>query len=181
MKSSNARGYIPPRPDGLDASGNHRRSHARGPRFVPEETADCGEQRITGSRNAATAFANAACWTPTIQHNLGWGTVHKFLDWNIVEYCMSVCTSSASQMEPAGSSMARETLGCATQASSTRSGAAFINTRPTGTGSTRTTRNSLQFQAENLRVYSVAYARWGDPRILGRTPGVIRRLHEGVS
>ena len=50
--------------------------------------------------------------------------------------------------------------------SSTRCGAAFINIQPTGTGSIPTTRNSCNFQAENLRIYAAAYARWGDPEYL---------------
>ena len=63
--------------------------------------------------------------------NLGWGTVHKFLDWNLVEYCM-FATSRREKTAISNGWRGRPSARNAT--SSIRYGAASINTRPTGTG-----------------------------------------------
>ena len=104
-------GYIPPKPMAsmLQAIID---DPSPGPSIVPE-------RRSTGSRPAALALkpssgTNCArfCATATIRRISGWGTVQKFLDWDIIEYCLREAMRGDTDFEQ----MARETLDAQTQA-----------------------------------------------------------------
>ena len=108
--------------------------------------------------------------------NLGWGTVHKFLDWNVVEYCMSATPRGGN--DDGFERMARETLGAQRNLIDPVWGGVYQYSTD-GDWKHPHYEKLLQFQAENLRIYAAAYARWGDPEYL-KDAKLIRRLHEGI-
>jgi uncharacterized protein len=90
--------------------------------------------------------------------NKGWGTVQKFLNWDIIEYCLVASMAGDSVLDRMG----RETL------------TAQLNlVDPVWGGVCQYSTDSdwrhphfekiMQIQAENIRAYSEAYAWWHDP------------------
>jgi uncharacterized protein len=93
--------------------------------------------------------------------NRGWGTTQKFLDWDTVEYCMTETERGDAAFER----MARETL------------AAELNLVDPAWGGTYQYSTDgdwrhphfekiMQVQAEDLRIYALAYAFWHDDTYL---------------
>ncbi|MGA7213325.1 MAG: DUF255 domain-containing protein [Terrimicrobiaceae bacterium] len=95
--------------------------------------------------------------------NLGWGTVHKFLDWNLVEYCMFAAPHGGKDGDL--ERMARETLGAQRNLIDPVWGGVYQYSTD-GDWKHPHYEKLLQFQAENLRIYAAAYARWNDPEYL---------------
>ena len=153
-------GYIPPRPMAsmLQAIID---DPTPGPSVVPEEeivpasSASLSAESVQGLR---ARLVDA--YDPK---NLGWGTIHKFLDWNLVEYCMSATPRGGS--DDGFERMARETLGAQRNLIDPVWGGVYQYSTD-GDWRHPHYEKLLQFQAENLRIYAAAYARWGDPEYL---------------
>jgi hypothetical protein len=88
----------------------------------------------------------------------GWGFTHKFLDWDAVEQCMLRAREGDARAE----AMARETLAKQTKLIDPVWGG--VNQySDSGDWDHPHFEKIMQFQAENLRIYSLAYAQWHDP------------------
>jgi uncharacterized protein YyaL (SSP411 family) len=105
------------------------------------------------------------------QKNKGWGTVQKFLNWDIIEYCMV----EAAQGNTAFERMGRETF------------AAQLNLiDPVWGGVCQYSTDGdwrhphfekiMQTQAEDLRIYAKAFAFWNDPSYLATAEKIHRYL-----
>ncbi len=153
-------GYIPPRPMAsmLQAIID---DPTPGPSVLPEEeivpasSASLSAESVQGLRERLID-----AYDPK---NLGWGTVHKFLDWNLVEYCMSATARGGS--DDGFERMARETLGAQRNLIDPVWGGVYQYSTD-GDWKHPHYEKLLQFQVENLRIYAAAYARWGDPEYL---------------
>jgi uncharacterized protein YyaL (SSP411 family) len=152
-------GYIPPRPMAsmLQAIID---DPTPGPSVLPEE------KIIPASTASLPPEITQALRTRLLDaydpKNLGWGTVHKFLDWNVAEYCMSASQDGDREV---WERMARETLGAQRNLFDPVWGGVYQYSTDGGWKHPHYEK-LLQFQAENLRIYSIAYARWGDPEYL---------------
>jgi uncharacterized protein YyaL (SSP411 family) len=161
-------GYIPPRPMAsmLQAIID---DPTPGPSVLPEE------QIVPASTTSLSAESVQALRARLLDaydpKNLGWGTIHKFLDWNLVEYCMSATPRGAS--DGGLERMARETLGAQRNLIDPVWGGVYQYSTD-GDWKHPHYEKLLQFQAENLRIYAAAYARWSDPEYL-KDAKLIRR------
>ena len=93
--------------------------------------------------------------------NRGWGTVQKFLDWDIVEYCMGEGMRGDRELER----MARETLDAQRQLIDPVWGGVYQYSTD-GDWKHPHFEKIMQMQAENLRIYAQAYALWKEPSYL---------------
>jgi len=165
-------GYIPPRPMAsmLQAIID---DPTPGPSVLPEEqivpasTASLSPESVQALR--------ARLLDAYDPKNLGWGTVHKFLDWNLVEYCMSATPRGGK--DDGFERMARETLGAQRNLFDPVWGGVYQYSTD-GDWKHPHYEKLLQFQAENLRIYSAAYARWGDPEYLKDAKQIRRYINE---
>ncbi len=161
-------GYIPPRPMAsmLQAIID---DPTPGPSVVPEEEIVPASSASLSAESAQALRARLVdAYDPK---NLGWGTVHKFLDWNVVEYCMSATPRGGN--DDGFERMARETLGAQRNLIDPVWGGVYQYSTD-GDWKHPHYEKLLQFQAENLRIYAAAYARWGDPEYL-KDAKLIRR------
>jgi uncharacterized protein YyaL (SSP411 family) len=148
-------GYIPPKPMAsmLQAIID---DPSPGPSISPE-------QKLSSS---ADAFLPTDARTKLRQllvdfydpKNKGWGTVQKFLNWDVVEYCMVQATKGDTQLEQ----MARETLAAQLNLIDPIWGG-VCQYSTDGDWEHPHFEKILQMQAENLRTYAAAYAFWSDP------------------
>jgi uncharacterized protein YyaL (SSP411 family) len=153
-------GYIPPRPMAsmLQAIID---DPTPGPSVLPEEQiGPASSTSLPAERVQALRARLLDAYDPK---NLGWGTVHKFLDWNVVEYCMFEKSRSGSEND--FERMARETLGAQRNLFDPEWGGVYQYSTD-GDWKHPHYEKLLQFQVENLRIYAVAYARWSDPEYL---------------
>ncbi len=165
-------GYIPPRPMAsmLQAIID---DPTPGPSVVPEEeivpasSASLSAESVQGLR--------ARLIDAYDPKSLGWGTVHKFLDWNLVEYCMSATPRGGS--DDGFERMARETLGAQRNLIDPVWGGVYQYSTD-GDWKHPHYEKLLQFQAENLRIYAAAYARWGDPEYLKDAKQICRYMKD---
>lgn len=164
-------GYIPPRPMAsmLQAIID---DPTPGPSVLPEE-------KITAASSASLSPESIQALRSRLldaydAKNLGWGTIHKFLDWNVIEYCMSATPQDAK--DDLGR-MARETLGAQRNLFDPVWGGVYQYSTD-GDWKHPHYEKLLQFQAENLRIYSIAYARWGDPEYLKDARQIRRYMKE---
>ena len=93
--------------------------------------------------------------------NRGWGTVQKFLDWDIIEYCMGESMRGDQEFER----MARETLDAQRQLIDPVWGGVYQYSTD-GDWKHPHFEKIMQMQAENLRSYAQAYALWKEPSYL---------------
>jgi uncharacterized protein len=153
-------GYIPPGPMAsmLQAIID---DPTPGPSVFPEE------KPIAASTASLAPETNQALRDRLLDaydpENLGWGTVHKFLDWNVIEYCMSVSARQGDRTP--WERMARETLSAQRDLFDPVWGGVYQYSTD-GDWKHPHYEKLLQFQAENLRIYSLAYARWGEAQYL---------------
>lgn len=165
-------GYIPPRPMAsmLQAIID---DPSPGPSVLPEQTIVPAD--APSLPPASTQALRARLLDAYDPKNLGWGTVHKFLDWNVVEYCMF---ESPQDGEPdVWQRMARETLGAQRNLFDPVWGGVYQYSTD-GDWKHPHYEKLLQFQAENVRIYCVAYARWGDPEYLADARRIARYMKE---
>ena len=152
-------GYIPPRPMAsmLQAIID---DPSPGPSVLAEANLSASQQAFLSTDELAKlrkTLVDTYDW-----RNEGWGTIQKFLNWDVIEYCFTQARKGDSSFER----MARKTL------------AAQLNLiDPVWGGVCQYSTDGdwqhphfekiMQMQAENLRIYAEAYAVWGDPLYLG--------------
>jgi uncharacterized protein len=95
------------------------------------------------------------------QANRGWGTSQKFLDWDTIEYCMT----ETERGDQAFERMARETLAAQLNLLDPAWGGVYQYSTD-GDWQHPHFEKIIQMQAENLRIYALAYALWHDPTYL---------------
>jgi uncharacterized protein YyaL (SSP411 family) len=93
------------------------------------------------------------------EKNHGWGTVQKFLDWDVIEFCIERTLAGDHEFER----MARETLDAQLQLIDPIWGGVYQYSTD-GDWQHPHFEKIMQFQAENLRIYAEAYALWKDPK-----------------
>jgi uncharacterized protein YyaL (SSP411 family) len=93
--------------------------------------------------------------------NLGWGTGQKFLDWDTIEYCITQTQLGDQTLER----MARETLGAQLNLIDPAWGGVYQYSTD-GDWVHPHYEKIMQMQAENLRIYSLAYVLWRDETYL---------------
>ena len=89
--------------------------------------------------------------------NRGWGRAQKFLDWDIIEFCLEQTIAGNREFE----GMARETLDAQRQLIDPVWGGVYQYSTD-GDWQHPHFEKIMQFQAGNLRAYSEAYALWKD-------------------
>ena len=148
------RGYIPPRPMAsmLQAIVD---DPTPGPSVVAEvELTPTNEAALTAeARNKLRRVLIEA-----YDHgNRGWGTVQKWLDWDIIEYCMAETLRGDKEFER----MARETLAAQLNLMDPAWGGVYQYSTD-GDWQHPHFEKIMQMQAEDLRIYAEAYALWHD-------------------
>src|SRR5258708_844296 len=91
-----------------------------------------------------------------------WGTDQKFLDWDSVEYAMDLARLKNDQR---AEHMARQTLAEQLHLLDPAWGGVYQYSTD-GDWNSPHFEKIMQMQAENLRIYSLAYAQWRDPQYL---------------
>lgn len=91
--------------------------------------------------------------------NGSWGTAQKFLDWDNVEYCLTQAQAGDARFEK----MARQTLAAQGKLLDPAWGGVYQYSTD-GDWDHPHFEKLMQFQAENLRVYALAFALWKDER-----------------
>jgi uncharacterized protein YyaL (SSP411 family) len=148
------RGYIPPNPMAslLQAIID---DPSPGPSVLPEPVVELSEGALGSELRAKTRELLVSGYD---SENHGWGTVHKFLDWDLVEYCMGEAARGDRQFEK----MARETVAASRRLIDPVWGGIYQYSTD-GDWEHPHFEKIMQMQAENLRIYAVAYALWKDP------------------
>jgi uncharacterized protein YyaL (SSP411 family) len=93
--------------------------------------------------------------------NRGWGVSQKFLDWDTIEYCMTETESGDQTFER----MARETLAAQLNLLDPAWGGVYQYSTD-GDWQHPHFEKIIQMQAEDLRIYALAYALWHDDTYL---------------
>lgn len=101
----------------------------------------------------------------------GWGFTHKFLDWDAVEACMAAAREGDARAE----AMARETLAKQRRLIDPVWGGVYQYS-DSGDWEHPHFEKIMQMQAEDLRVYSLAYQQWHDPADLKAARDIHRYL-----
>jgi uncharacterized protein YyaL (SSP411 family) len=104
--------------------------------------------------------------------NGGWGTVQKFLDWDIIEFCLGEAMRGDQEFER----LARETLDAQRQLIDPVWGGVYQYSTD-GDWKHPHFEKIMQMQAENLRSYAQAYALWKDPAHLEAAKRIRDYLH----
>jgi len=118
-------------------------------------------QSKAGLTNEARAKLEQVLRDDYDRKNRGWGNVQKFLDWDIIEFCLEQTIAGNHEFE----AMARETLDAQRQLIDPVWGGVYQYSTD-GDWQHPHFEKIMQFQAENLRVYAEAYALWNDPAYL---------------
>jgi len=152
------RGYIPPKPMAslLQAIID---DPSPGPSVQPEAPLEAG--RGGALSEAQRAELRKVLVTEYDPKNLGWGIVQKFLDWDIVEYCMHQPTGPG----PDYQRMARETLTSQLKLVDPVWGGVYQYSTD-GDWEHPHFEKVMQFQGEDLRTYAQGYAWWKDPKYI---------------
>lgn len=101
----------------------------------------------------------------------GWGRIHKFLDWDSVEYCMVRAKAGDARAEK----MAKETLAAQLKLIDPVWGGVYQYSGD-GDWDHPHFEKIMQMQAENMRVYAQAYMLWNDSKYLQAARDVHRYL-----
>ncbi len=101
----------------------------------------------------------------------GWGTGYKYLEWDSVEYAMLLAKSGDAQAER----MARQTLDAEQKLMDPVWGGLYQYSTG-GVWKEPHFEKIMSVQAENLRIYSMAYRQWKDPRYLRAAENIQRFL-----
>lgn len=104
--------------------------------------------------------------------NRGWGTVQKFLDWDIIEFCLGEALRGDQEL----GRLARETLDAQRQLIDPVWGGVYQYSTD-GDWKHPHFEKIMQMQAENLRSYAQAYALWKDPAHLEAAKRIRVYLH----
>jgi len=106
-----------------------------------------------------------------------WGMDQKFLDWDSVEYAMDLARL---KHDPRAEHMARQTLAEQLHLLDTAWGGVYQYSTG-GDWNSPHFEKIMQMQAENLRIYSLAYAQWHDPQYLHAAQEIQRYLRTFLS
>ena len=153
-------GYIPPKPMAsmLQAVID---DPTPGPSVLPEQKLSASpEAFLTADARKNLRQVLVDTYDPK---NKGWGTVQKFLNWDVIEYCMVQAKQGDTKFEEMG----RETLAAQLQLIDPVWGGACQYSTD-GDWKHPHFEKIMQMQAENLRTYATAYALWRDPPICKR-------------
>ena len=101
-----------------------------------------------------------------------WGTDQKFLDWDSVEYAMVLASRDGNKQ---AEYMARQTLDEQLHLLDPAWGGVYQYSTG-GDWKSPHFEKIMQMQAENLRIYSLAYAQWQDPKYLHAAQEIRRYL-----
>ncbi len=101
----------------------------------------------------------------------GWGTSHKYLDWDSVEWCLL----RAREGDRGAERMARETLDRQLKLIDPVWGGVYQYS-DSGDWDHPHFEKIMSMQAEDLRLYAQAYAQWGEPRYLQAARDIHRFL-----
>ncbi len=101
-----------------------------------------------------------------------WGTDQKFLDWDSVEYAMALARL---KKDTRAEHMARQTLAEQLHLLDPAWGGVYQYSTD-GDWNSPHFEKIMQMQAENLRIYSLAYAQWADPQNLHAAQEIRRYL-----
>jgi uncharacterized protein len=107
--------------------------------------------------------------------NGSWGTNQKYLDWDSVEYAMSVARKGASPEKERAERMARQTLDAQLNLLDPAWGGVYQYSTD-GDWKHPHFEKIMQMQAENLRIYSLAYAQFRKPEYLRAASEIHRYL-----
>ncbi|HEY9869720.1 MAG TPA: DUF255 domain-containing protein [Candidatus Obscuribacterales bacterium] len=105
------------------------------------------------------------------EEKAGWGTYHKFMDWDSVEYSMA----RAKGGDERAARMARETLAAQLKLIDPVWGGVYQYSTD-GDWDHPHFEKIMQMQAENMRIYSQAYLLWNDPKYLKAATDIHRYL-----
>jgi uncharacterized protein YyaL (SSP411 family) len=148
-------GYIPPRPMAsmLQAIID---DPTPGPSILPERSLSSSTDAFLseGTRRDLRQILIDAYDSK----NKGWGTVQKFLNWDVIEYCMVQARQGDAHFEQ----MARETLAAQLGLIDPVWGGVYQYSTD-GDWEHPHFEKIMQMQSENLRTYAAAYAVWHDP------------------
>jgi uncharacterized protein YyaL (SSP411 family) len=103
----------------------------------------------------------------------GWGSEHKFLDWDTVEYAMR----EAAHGDARAAQMARDTLRLQRRLLDPVWGGMYQYSVGGGWNEPHFEK-IMPMQAEDLRIYALAYAQWGDPADLATAQAIHRFLRD---
>jgi uncharacterized protein len=130
-----------------------------GPSVVPEAASVPGEKTTVGiSRQNELRQTLIDRYD---QANHGWGTEQKFLDWDTIEYCLGETERGDHTFER----MARETLAAQLSLLDPAWGGVYQYSTD-GDWQHPHFEKIMQMQAEDLRIYALAYALWHDEAYL---------------
>jgi uncharacterized protein YyaL (SSP411 family) len=130
-----------------------------GPSVVPEAPlVPSGETTLGTSRQSMFRQTLVDSYDNT---NRGWGTGQKFLDWDTIEYCLAETERSDQTFER----MARETLSAQLNLLDPAWGGVYQYSTD-GDWQHPHFEKIMQMQAEDLRIYALAYALWHDETYL---------------
>jgi len=130
---------------------------------LPADALLTPELRETLSRNFLNGYDD--------KHG-SWGTDQKFLDWDSVEYAMILARQNKDMR---CEHMARQTLAEQLHLLDPAWGGVYQYSTD-GDWNSPHFEKIMQMQAENLRIYSLAYAQWGDPQYLHAAREIRRYL-----
>jgi uncharacterized protein len=130
-----------------------------GPSVLPEKAIiSTGETALEAGRRTELRKLLVDTYDHT---NFGWGTGQKFLDWDTIEYSMNRTAAG----DPALETMARDTLAAQLNLLDPAWGGVYQYSTD-GDWQHPHFEKIMQMQAENLRIYALAYALWHDTTYL---------------
>ena len=152
------RGYIPPKPM-ASMLENIIDDPSPGPSVVPE-------QKLTNISEAFLSFDSRDRLRQRLvdtydSKNKGWGTTQKFLNWDIIEYCLVEAGHGDTTFERMG----RDTLAAQRNLIDPVWGG-VCQYSTDGDWLHPHFEKIMQMQAEDLRIYAEAFAFWNDPTYL---------------
>jgi len=144
----------------------------------PVDYHDGGAFAAAGTRAAAPAAERVAVlrrqWLGGYDDKAGgWGFDHKFLDWDNVEFALR----AAAQGDERAARMARDTLRLQRKLLDPVWGGMYQYSVD-GDWNEPHFEKIMPMQAEDLRIYALAYAQWGDPADLATARAIHRFLHD---
>lgn len=164
-------GYIPPKPMAalLDAI---IKDPTPGPSADPDKVLTASESPFLAPE--VTKEAKEIFLTGYDKEQGGWGFSHKYMDWDSVEYCM---TAASRQGDKEAEQMAKQTLQAQLQLMDPVWGGVYQYSAG-GTWKEPHFEKIMSMQAENMRVYALAYTLWGNEEYLKTAKDIHRYLKD---
>lgn len=164
-------GYIPPKPMAalLDAI---IKDPTPGPSADPDKVLTANESPFLAPE--VTKEAKEIFLTGYDKEQGGWGFSHKYMDWDSVEYCM---TAASRQGDKEAEQMAKQTLQAQLQLMDPVWGGVYQYSAG-GTWKEPHFEKIMSMQAENMRVYALAYNLWGNEEYLKTAKDIHRYLKD---